>query len=198
MEGSGSYQGLFWEGGSSNTMVIEQTSSSAAFGSRPAVGQWFFWAISCAGTAGGDLKGYWALPIDAAFTKAQATGSGLTTASIDIGNDPSSERIDGRLAFVRCWDAVLTENELWCEMHGFPRRTANINFRWDLWSSGDVQDYSGNGRNPTVGGTFTTEDGPVTRCRAPRRRRSHVIPPPGFLDDHGLVVRRFRTLRVVN
>lgn len=199
-EGAGSYLGLFWEGGTANVMVVERTGSTGSFGSRPATAAWFFWALSCAGTAGTDLKGYWALAGDASLTTVSTTGLSFSPATLFIGNSGASERIDGRLAYVKCWDAVLTPEELMVERNSaVPRRLANLNFYWPLWDAANTADFGGNARNPTVGGTFTTEDGPPVRVSAGRRiRRYRRTPPVLFMDDQGLVARLYRTKRVVN
>lgn len=72
-------------------------------------------------------------------------------------NDP----LDGRIAYVKMWNAALTAAEVAQEVHTIrPHRAP-----W-LWTplfpgSGErVRDYSGNGRDWTEGGTLTDEDPP--------------------------------------
>ncbi len=74
--------------------------------------------------------------------------------------NPDVENFNGRIAAFKLYNAQLTQAEILQEMrHIRPVRTANL-WQWaPLWGSGDVNDYSGNGRNFTAA-NLSTEDGP--------------------------------------
>jgi Concanavalin A-like lectin/glucanases superfamily len=133
----------------------------------PATATWYFVAMTCAGTGANAQKGYVAAATETALTTASQTGEAAHTPSgLYFGRHSldSGEWLDGRIAAIKVWDAVLTQAELeqerWCYR---PARTANLN----LWApminpvvADNVTDFSGNGRNLTFTNIGAVEDGP--------------------------------------
>lgn len=156
---AGAYIGIWWDY-NNNTMTLDANGTTTGFGSRPAAGVDFFWALTNSGTGAGSMVGYWARASDTAFTTASRAGATVATpTSLQFSNFQNSDWLDSRHGRIRCFDAVLTSAELWAEMWSmYPRRQANINFAWRLNEVNDTADFSGNGRGATVSGTLGTED----------------------------------------
>lgn len=73
----------------------------------------------------------------------------------------NQQSLNGRTAYQKIWSAALTAAEIAAEMNTVrPQRFADLWLWTPLFGSGDLVDYSGNGRAWTAGGTLTTEDGP--------------------------------------
>lgn len=140
--------------------ISATTGGGANFASNPTTNTWFFFAISCSGTGATAFAGYYAHAGNS-FTTATTTGQSFTPTGLYLGNDGFDEYCDVILGPVKVFDAVLTSDELYAEMYRIsPARFANLNFWTPLWSSSDVNDYSGNGRNLTSAGTLTSESMP--------------------------------------
>lgn len=157
-----------------NEFGIDNRSGSGTFSSTPSVGTWFYAALYAIGNNTSDLKGIWWNTSGVAVTT-QVGGShgAFTPAVLYIGNDSYDEWNGIKFAHVKVWDAALTQTELEQEMWSVrPQRMANLNVWSPLFVHGDVNDYSGNGRNWTAGGTLSTEDGPPVSWGA----KSWVLP----------------------
>jgi len=119
----------------------------------------FAWAVTSTGTGAGQTTGYYRAVGSNVWSSATYGRGAFVPAALQIGNDQYSEWFNGRFRDIKCWDRALTADELLVE--SFYERVkfpTSLNFHWPLRSSTDTGDYSGNGRNPTVGGTLTTED----------------------------------------
>jgi hypothetical protein len=95
-------------------------------------------------------------------------GASFTPAAIKFGISGSS--FNGRLSYIKLWDATLTADEINAERFTvLPKRYANINGWYPTWpGTGERnKDYSGLGRDWTEGGTLTDEDGPPASWGAP-------------------------------
>lgn len=160
----------------SSTMNLYWTnagaSASATLSTSAGTGQWFYLALTSAGTAIGALDAYYREPADTSWSTAtnSSTVDTLTPDRVFLNDDGyASNATSARYAHLKVWDAVLTTDELLSEMYSaFPVRYANLNVYCPLWNVGsDEIDYSGNARNLTVGGTpadyFT--DGPQCALR---------------------------------
>lgn len=90
-----------------------------------------------------------------------------------FGNDRDSELFNGRVAFARVWDIALTPEQVADEMRTAQPRNAvaSLNFYWPLINHSNAIDYGPNARDPTVGGTLATEDGPPIAWRHAGMRR---------------------------
>lgn len=124
---------------------------------------WAFIAISCSGTTSGTLKGYKALPGDTTFETISLTGAAITTPQLWVGgNDYDGEPPQCSLQYVKVWDAVLSEAELWQEMRcGRPVRYENLNTFLPWFNTTNATtDFSGNGYTMTGRSTPTDDEGP--------------------------------------
>ena len=158
---AGTYNALYWEGSTDGAMRVESGAAGANFASRPAVGTWFFWALTSTTAGAGSLIGYWSAANSNVFNTANTTGQASTTNLLMWGNDSVGSWMDGRLAAIKVWDAVLTQAEIEAEKwKRIPARWANSHLWNPLFNATDLSDYSGNGRTLTATGTLTTEDGP--------------------------------------
>jgi hypothetical protein len=157
--GSNNYCLLGWN--NSNSFSIAYTSGGAAFASEPAVGDWFFAALRCSGTGATDLQGRWAGVGATSFVTANSQGTTFTPASVTFLSDSWDEIFNGNGQHLRCWDAALTDEELWLEMHSqFPVRLTNLNFAWRDISASSVTDIGPNQRSATLSGTLAIADDP--------------------------------------
>jgi hypothetical protein len=122
---------------------------------------WYFCAMTCTGVASGDIDA-WAdtrdvYPMASATSDSAATA--ITPTSMELSSNTSTNFLNGRLAAVKIWDAVLTASEIEQERYSYiPKRTSNLNLFSPLIDN--VKDYSGNGRDWTETGTVLWEDGP--------------------------------------
>jgi len=175
LENAASNSGSYTLTGFSNggTMEIVEDDSNAQFASQPTAGNWFFWAFTM-GTGTGAFHGYWGYPTTATLVTVAANDNPMTPAALTIGNDSYDEWMDAAWAHVKVWDAILTAAELEAERWTIrPKRLANLHLWSPLWNTSDLNDYSGNGRNWTAGGTLATEDGPPLSWGAP----VWIVPP---------------------
>lgn len=126
--------------------------------------QWYFVAVSNAGTGATDAKVRHAAPGASSLTTASAAGSTFTSNIFTFGLDDAGQWSNVSLAGWKLYDRVLTDAELLAEMNWLrPASTTNLNAWWpmvaDVAATAD-NDYSGNARDLTAGGTLTIEDGP--------------------------------------
>jgi hypothetical protein len=79
-----------------------------------------------------------------------------TVGEIYIGNDIYSEFLNGEVAYVRLWDAVLSDADMDAEWRSTtPVRSSNLRGDWRLASAATATTDSGpNGLTLTVGGTL--------------------------------------------
>ena len=120
--GDGSANGAAWcWDGTDNTGYLLYFSSGsskygAAFSSRPAVGSWFFWYVRCSGTSSGNLQGGWRSLTTAGWdSQVSSQIDAYTPTSVLLMTQFSSVYTDGRVAAVKGWDRVLTDDELLLE-----------------------------------------------------------------------------------
>ena len=127
-------------------------------GSALSLATWYH--VALAGNLNGSLTAYLN-----GVSNVTATGDAANSSErIELMNNTANENIDGRLAAVKIYSAILTAPEILQEMRSFrPVRTANLN-TWlpcvDRVVADNALDMSGNGYDMTVGGTLTVEDGP--------------------------------------
>lgn len=149
---------LGWD--SSNRLYITVANNGSEewsnFATSPSAGGWYFAAIQCQGTGQTDVKGYWAEPGDTSFkTHSEGDIDNFTPAYHYIFGDGDYGPA-GKAAYIKTWDAVLTEQQIWQEMHsGQPRIWQNLHGFWPLFNVGELSDYSGNGRTALNSGCTT-------------------------------------------
>lgn len=144
-------------------MEVESDVNTGAVTSPPTA-TWLFVYLKCSGTGAGNLESGWMGNTDTNFTIGSATGSSFTTVLLQLGNDSYDEWCNVDLRAIRVWNVALTDAELKAEKASTTLvKTANINAFWDLPSTSNYTDSSGNGRDLTVGGSLTTsvDDPPI-------------------------------------
>lgn len=143
----------YYVGTSSDGVTIDlYAGGSDVLGSALPVGGWDHLALTVSGTTPIVYRN----GVQVATTAAGA----VTAGNIVFGNDSDGDWLNGRIAAIKIYGAVLTATEIQQEMRCYvPVRTANLNTWSPLLASTDVGNYAGTGAW-TVGGTLTTEDGP--------------------------------------
>lgn len=162
---------LQWNDTTDDLVVVNFSGGTSAAIQTIGNAVWFFWAMVGNGT---NITGYVGQHGNATLSSQSVAYSATSYNQLDVGGNRYNESISGRLAAVKVWDAALSQAELENERWSFyPKRTANLN----IWSPmhetvvGDADnDYSGNGRNWTVSGTLTHEEGPPISWGHGRRR----------------------------
>lgn len=122
------------------------------------VGTWYHLTLTIADDSYGTCIAYvnGVEDINRAFAGATDSGSMMV-----LGNNGIDQRLDGNIAHVKMWSAVLSVDEIQQEMHSVvPVRTANLDSWYPLDLHSDMVDWSGNGNTLTAYGTLTTEDNP--------------------------------------
>lgn len=154
---SSRYYGVYLER-TSNPILVVWDGGALTNGSALTDDVWYHVAMTVAGTGAGQFLVY--LNGTLAIT---ASGNALNSAAtLQVGASLDNEWLNGTVAAIKIYDAVLTAAEIQAEMWSIrPRRTANLYGVWPCWNgSGErTRDYSGNERNWTEGGTLTDEDG---------------------------------------
>ena len=102
------------------------------------------------------------------------TGSAGTPNRMEFGGltTLNLQRTDGRFSAIKRWDAILKAGEMRVQR---PVRTTNLGGWYPCLDATDAAtDYSGLGRNFTIGGTLTTEASPPVAWQQGRSRRVYV------------------------
>jgi hypothetical protein len=120
--------------------------------------------------SGNDIVVYLDGVVDASFTK---SGS-FTATRFFIGSSHFSNAFNGRIASFLIYEAALSDAEIQQQLRQIaPVRLANL---WAWYPMADKAvadcaiDYSGNGRNLTINGALTIEDGPPIPWKQGSRR----------------------------
>jgi len=132
------------------------------------VGTWYFLAHTRSGTGTNSANAYTAAATDTSFTTTTATFSlAAMTPILEVAYTNNfgltTGWINGRIAGLKQWDAVLTPEELWAERSQLaPVRVQNLVSWYPMLgaATASAADFSGNGRNFTVTGSPTVADGP--------------------------------------
>jgi hypothetical protein len=143
--------------------------ATSSFGLAGGYGSWIrvalaFSSVTTAVT--GTL--YYATPIAATLTASSiGTGSGIGTPSAwRLGcGAVTTDWMNGRLAGVKIWTALLTASEIDAELKTYrPQRTANL-VKWYPFLATETTDYSGNAATLTGGVGTATESNPPLSWR---------------------------------
>jgi hypothetical protein len=138
-------------------------------GYSSATSTWHFAAQSVSGTT---FNCYIRSITDSSFTTATddaSSSSYVATSWYRCGAAGiTSNRMDGYVAGVKIWEAVLTEDELWTESQRLtPVRFANLHSCYPLIGNHGTQDIGPNGYAFTEVGSPTVQDGPPITWGAP-------------------------------
>jgi hypothetical protein len=149
----------------------------------PAVGDWFYAAITCDGTAIGDLVAYWwntAGVLQQSVVNDAVVGTGTMTRA-EFGNFSMFSGLwsDAEIAYGRVWGAALSQAELEAEMF-----SPTIVRTTDIYSAfsgagGSGSDVSGNGRDWSLNGTVAGASEPPVSTSVSVNipgRRIYILP----------------------
>jgi hypothetical protein len=149
-----------------NAMHLYWPGGSFTAGPGVTLGVWNFVAL-VGHTAGSQA---WTLWVNGGST-AMTSVSGYVDRGVDLGGtrDDTQFVAESRFAAYKHWSAQLTAAEVEAERRSYlPQRWSQLWTAAPLLHTGEVRDWSGQGRDFTVGGTPSTEDGPPILW--PRRR----------------------------
>jgi hypothetical protein len=106
------------------------------------------------------LTGYFADRTAPTLNTISTTGNSFTPGQMMWMNDTLDEFVDGRIAHIRVWDAVLSQKEIERERWSYvPVRRANLHLWNPCTTLGHAQyDFSGNNRPLTTAGATTEPD----------------------------------------
>lgn len=134
--------------------------SAITTGSTLNVAQWYHFCYTIDATGeDGDFNIYLDGALDINATVDWPAG----TDTLEFGNDPDDEWLDGRIAYMKKWNAELTQSEVQQEMSIIrPNRTEDLVGWWPTYfgATERLRDYSGNGNDLTEAGTLTDEAPP--------------------------------------
>jgi len=151
---------------SDGTTLLIWTASGAS-GTNLTVGTWYHLALTSDPT-GSTHRAY----INGVLDITHA-GTSRTWTKIRLGNDGSSEPLNGVIAYPKAWDATLTAAELLAEKDTIlPQRSANLVGFWPIYLGDRLSDYSGQKNNFAETGTVTDEGPPSVGLGA-----SFISPP---------------------
>ncbi len=148
-------------------LSLESSADYLAFPSFPAMNQWFFFALTCAGTGAADLKGYWAAIDDAGFVSQQTAGVYMAgtwdEVCVRLGHDAWYSALEADFAYIKIWNAVLSEAELLQEKaRGLPVRLEGLYLFSPLWGASLLENYVGNGEAWTSNNPADADMPPVS------------------------------------
>lgn len=148
---------------SGTLLRITSSDFTTVTGTDLSVGTWYHVALVGNGTA---TTAYLNGAQDITTTDAVA----VTTYTQIYWMSDTAFWIDGRIAYLKMWDAALTVNEIAQEMSTIrPQRFVNLYGWWPTFpgSTERARDYAGTGRNLTENGALTDEDPPPVSWGAP-------------------------------
>jgi hypothetical protein len=129
-------------------------------------GAWYHVAMTVEGTGAGQVKVY----VNGGAPVSFPGNPGIPSERLWIGNSPSGSWLDGGMADVKIYNAVLTGAEIQQEMNQFaPVRTADLNSYYPLQDAATATlDASGNNLTLTAKGALTTDpSGPPLQAGTP-------------------------------
>jgi Concanavalin A-like lectin/glucanases superfamily len=129
--------------------------SAVTFGATTvATATWIHFALTVAGTGANQMLIY----RDGVVEQTLTAITGVPTTSLFVGSTQGGDPMNGRVAAIKVWNAVLTADEIRTEMRQYqPQRTLNLLSWHPMLLHTDLAQY---GATWTAGGTLTTEDGP--------------------------------------
>jgi Concanavalin A-like lectin/glucanases superfamily len=166
--------------GANGLTLQGNNSASSQAGTALTVGAWNHLALVVAGTGANQMQIFLNGVLD--ITMSGSTGPSAQT--LILSGSVSGQWLNGRLAAVKVYDAVLTAADIAQEMRTYqPIRLDNLNSWYpmsDLALAGNSTDFGGSGLALTPAGTLAVEDGPPIAWAPPSALRpfaSAVTPP---------------------
>lgn len=174
------YSTIFaWDGAADDGLWFQTTDSGTSLmvwdgtSDRPfsigamSVGTWMFYALTRPTSTSVTL--YAGAEDGALSSQTITTSSTGAYSAINVGNSPDSEWLNGNVANLQCYSALLTQTEIEAERQSWDAvRTSGLvrHHRWR--DAAETVDYSGNGRSLSVGGspTFAADNPPITGTSA--------------------------------
>lgn len=160
----GGYIGAYSTVGGSKFGIQTDTSAGMVSGGAVTDNQWYFVAMSGAGTGATDAKLRYAAHGASSLTTVANNGSSFTSAYLVVGMNNAEYWGNQTVAGWKVFDRALTDAELLNEMYRLtPASTTNLNSWSPMFHStvaDAAKDYSGNGNNWITNGTLSLEDGP--------------------------------------
>jgi len=141
------------------TMVVENENSDINLATAT-VGTWYYIGVTVNGTSVTAVHKS-ASAANPTVTTGTLSGAQVNAATLQIGNSPFTDWLNGSVAAVKLWTgAALTADELIAEARSYrPVRTTNLR-AWYPLTHPETTDYSGNGQTLTGGTGATVDDGP--------------------------------------
>lgn len=168
--GTNDYATVVCYAGINNATQWNVSSGAAEFGGgTPSILTWYHFLVTRDEALTPDASLY----IDGALVTSGSGANGGAPTRFEFGGVGTSnfDVWDGQIAAFKWWDVVLSTEEREAERFSIlPRRYANLQGFYPTiqGSAADLpEDWSGNGRNFTVGGTLTVEDGPPISWGSP-------------------------------
>jgi hypothetical protein len=161
-----------WGFGTTANQLRYVTTGPETAGATLTVNNWYYVAQVWTPTTGTDDVGYHGSLTAASLTALSAANGDTISGSwvLQLGNDAFNSSLNGRLCNVKLWNNSLTAAEVQAERWSWhPQRTTDLWGWWPLDGNGNIQDYSGNGRNLTLTGSPTEAAGPPVAFDAPVR-----------------------------
>lgn len=157
--------GLWFQTGTSGTslQVWDGTSDRAFSIGAMSVGVWMRYALTRPTSTSVTL--YAATDVGAVSSQTITTSSTGTYSAINIGNSPESEFLNGNVANLKAYSALLTQSEIEAEWASWDAvRTTSLVRHHKFKDAAETIDYSGNGFSLTSGGspTFDSDNPPIT------------------------------------
>lgn len=155
--------GVYWESNAADgVMRLFATGAGDAdvsFSSRPEVQRPFCMYVRCSGTGAGQFTAGWRYHDGPWVRASHVLGAAVDVAArLEFGGIGSTYYTNCRLQNIKVWNVALPEAEIEIESRSaalVARR--GINYYLPLPHSGDTKDRGPYARNPTIGGTLTTE-----------------------------------------
>jgi hypothetical protein len=161
--------------GANGLTLQGNNSATNGAGTALTVGAWNHLALVVAGTGANQMQIFLNGVLD--ITMSGSTGPPAQT--ILLSSSPSGQWLNGRLAAVKIYDAVLTAADISQEMRTYqPVRLDNLNSWYpmsDLTLAGNSTDFGGGGLSLTSTGTPTVEDGPPIAWATPSALRPFAM-----------------------
>lgn len=157
-----------YAGRNTSEWVLGSGSAEVSSGTTIALDTWYHMVVTRDESLTPDSEMF----IDGVSTLSLSGANGGTATRFEFGavGTTDQDNWDGRIAAIKWWDVVLTPAQIAAEMFVTLPRFANPQGFYPTvqdTAAGLLEDWSGQGRNFTAGGTLAVEDGPPISWGAP-------------------------------